>query len=236
MSGWSGNAIKAIHMLRREPAPEAAASTTTQPTPVEVTGEDARLLFTAAQLWATLPYDLYAQCLGTDVVSEEVETLRQSRPRLGTPGHAVLAPVTRALPLRLLQRWIRSTQRRSRRRRHAEPRTGCGVPESLHDASICCTASLREVHTQSLPVSTPGELSLEVQRRVTGSRAWAAQLGMLLDVMLRMGLLGKVLRTQHAADAPTYLISRTAIRREPPQREYDWLHLCPSPLTGSKSR
>jgi len=51
---------------------------------------------------------------------------------------------------------------------------------------------------------------------VTDSRAWAAQLGTLLDVLLRMGLLGKVLRTQHAAAAPAYLISRTALRLEPP--------------------
>ena len=55
---------------------------------------------------------------------------------------------------------------------------------------------------------------------MTDSRAWAAQLGTLLDVMQRMGLLGKVLRTQRAADAPAYLISRTAIRLDPPQGAY----------------
>ena len=91
-----------MHVLRRESATAAAASSTVQPTPVEVTGEDAGLLFTAAQLWATLPYDLYAQALGTDVVSEEVEALQQSRPRLGTSAHGVLPPVFLKLPLSLL--------------------------------------------------------------------------------------------------------------------------------------
>ena len=63
------------------PGPTTQASV--QRTPVEVTGEDARLLFTAAQLWAALPFDVYAQCLGADVLSEEVDALKQSRPKLG---------------------------------------------------------------------------------------------------------------------------------------------------------
>ena len=54
-----------------------------RPTPVEVTGDDAELLFTAAQLWAALPFDVYAQCLGADTMSEEVDALRRSRAKLG---------------------------------------------------------------------------------------------------------------------------------------------------------
>ena len=99
----SGKGYQPRVMLRREPATGAAASATVQPTPVEVTGTDTGLLFTAAQLWATLPYDLFAQCLGTDAMSEEVEALRKSRPRLGTSALAVLPSVTLLLPLTLLQ-------------------------------------------------------------------------------------------------------------------------------------
>jgi hypothetical protein len=57
-----------------------------------MTGDDERLLFTAAQLWAAMPFDVYAQCLGADVTSEEVDALKRSRTKLGAAACAPFIP------------------------------------------------------------------------------------------------------------------------------------------------
>ena len=58
---------------------------------------------------------------------------------------------------------------------------------------------------------------MDVQERVTNSKAWTDQLRTLLDVLRRMGLLSTVLRTQNAAGPRVYLISRIAFQQDPPQ-------------------
>lgn len=53
--------------------------------PLQVTAQDAPLLFTAAQLWHALPADIFVKCLGSSVLSEELNALVAARTPVGEP-------------------------------------------------------------------------------------------------------------------------------------------------------
>ena len=58
--------------------------------PLEVTGGDSGLLFTAAQLWHALPADIFVKCLGSSALSEELKALVAARTPVGRPYESTL--------------------------------------------------------------------------------------------------------------------------------------------------
>ena len=74
--------------------------------------------------------------------------------------------------------------------------------------------------SRAMQHNAAGQVPAEVQRRLFPVEAWTDQLPKLLDVLRRMGLLGRVLRTSNAAGRlpsgpPAYLACRTATLEQP---------------------